>query len=214
MPNDDWFRHKTWTPADRAEFFARLRRSRGAFHKAQYTRIQAYELQTIGTQDAFRGALDLLDMILTEWRSEAQLAAVYHQYAQCFLGLDQQLRAIESFHEVFQAQRKQPGHITDAHLDFGWLCISVPLPESYSDALGLLDEFHYAPVFPVQIYRDAAIRAVILHSRGERKLAREFALRALTSAEVTRSPLPRHPTLGVVTETDPEIHARIQSIAA
>lgn len=214
MSNDDWFRRKTWTPADRAAFSARLRRSRGAFHKAQYARIQAYELQTVGTPETLRAAVELLDTILAEWRSEAQLAAVHHQYAQCLLLLGQRERAIESFREVFSTQRQQRGQITDAHLDFGWLAITVPLPQLYSEVLGVLDEFQYAPVFPVQIYRDAAIRAAIHHSRGEARFAREHAQRALASAALTRSPLPRHPTLGVVTATDSDIHAQLQSIVA
>lgn len=214
MSNDDWFRRKTWTPNDRAEFSARLKRSRGAFHKAQYARIQAYELQTVGTLETLHAAVDLLDTILAEWRSDAQLAAVHHQYAQCLLRLGQQERAIESFREVFRAQRQRPGHITAAHLDFGWLCISVPLPKFYSEVLGALDEFQYAPVFPVQVYRDAAIRAIIHHSRSEHQIARECAQRALSSAALTRSLLPRHPTLGVVTAPDLGFHAQLQSIVA
>jgi hypothetical protein len=214
MSNDDWYRRKTWTPADRVDFSACLRRSRGAFNKAQYARIQAFELQTVGTPETLRGALELLDTILAEWRAEAQLAAVHHQYAQCLLRLDQRERAIESFREVFRTQRQQRGHITEAHLDFGWLAITIPLPALYSEVLGVLDEFQYAPVFPVQIYRDAAIRAVIHHSRGENQLARDFAQRALASAGLTRSPLPRHPTLGVVTAKDSDVHAQLHSIVA
>ena len=61
--NDDWFRRKTWTPKDREEFFARLRRSRGAFHKAQYARIQAYELLITRRREAYTAGLELLDMI-------------------------------------------------------------------------------------------------------------------------------------------------------
>ena len=41
---EEWFRRKTWTQEDREAFFARLKRSRGLFHKAQYLRVQAYEL--------------------------------------------------------------------------------------------------------------------------------------------------------------------------
>jgi hypothetical protein len=63
---EDWYRRQTWTPQDREDFFARLRRSHGAFHKAQYARMQAYTLLTTRTQDAYRAALELLDMILTE----------------------------------------------------------------------------------------------------------------------------------------------------
>lgn len=212
--SDDWFRRKTWTPEDRADFSTRLRRSRGAFYKAQYARIQAYELQTAGTPETLCGAVGLLDTILAEWRSEAQLAAVHHQYAQCVLLLGQLERAIESFREVFKIQREQRSHITDAHLNFGWLAISVPLPQLYSEVLDVMDEFQCAPVFPVQIYRDAAIRAAIHLSRGDVRIAREHAQRALASAALTRSPLPRHPTLGIVTTTDSDIYAQLQSIVA
>jgi hypothetical protein len=70
MSNDDWFRRKTWTPVDCAEFFDCLRRRRGAFHKAQYARIQAYELQNVGTMETLHGAVELLDTILAEWHSK------------------------------------------------------------------------------------------------------------------------------------------------
>ena len=158
MSNNDWFRRKTWTTEVQGDFFDRLRRSRGASKKAQYARIQAYELQTVGTTAALIGAVDLLNLILAEWRSEAQLAAVHHQFALCFLGLGQQERAIESFREVFEAQRRQPSLLTDAHLDFGWLSIAVPLPALFSEVIGVLDEFRHQPILPIQIYRDSAIR--------------------------------------------------------
>jgi tetratricopeptide (TPR) repeat protein len=214
MSKDDWFRRRSWTHVDRAEFFARLRRSRGAFHKAQYARIQAYELQIVGTQETFLAAVELLDAILANWSSDAQLAAVHHQYAQCLLGLGQQERAIESFRAVFRAQRQKRGQITDAHLDFGWLCITAPLPAMYAEVLMLLDEFQYRPLFPIHIYRDTAIRAIVHESLGDIPRAQEYARAALSAAARTESPLPRHRSLGVVRTTDHPIHDRLTLIAA
>jgi hypothetical protein len=49
MSKTEWFRRTTWTPEDEASFRARLKRSRGSFHKAQYLRIQAEHLQEVGT---------------------------------------------------------------------------------------------------------------------------------------------------------------------
>lgn len=214
MSNDEWFRRTTWTQQDQVEFFARLRRSRGAFHKAQYARIQAYTLQRVGTSEMLRSAIELLDMILAEWHSGAQLAMVHHQYTDCFLLLGQRERAIDSFRAVFCTQRQNRGTITRAHLDFGWLAVTVPLPELYSEVLEVLDEFQYAPVFPNQIYKDAAIRALIHHARGEDRLARDYANRALSAASRTRSPLPQRPTLGLVTNTTTPVQVQLQSIAA
>jgi hypothetical protein len=213
MANDDWFRRKTWTEEDRAEFAARLRRSRGAIYKAQYSRIQAYTLQTVGTEEALLAALELLDTILAEWRSEAELAAVHHQYAECLVLLGHPDRAVDSFREVFATQRLNRGHITGAHLNFGWLAITTPMPSLYAEVLGVLDEFR-SGVFVSEVYRDAAIRAIIHHSRGEDRPARDFAKLALNAAAVTQSQLPRHPGIGLVTSPDPDIHAQLQAILA
>ena len=212
MATDEWFRRKSWTATDREDFYLRLRRSRGGFHKAQYSRIQAYELQAVGTAETLSGAVELLEKILAEWPADAQLAAVHQQYAQCLLRLGQQEKAIESFRNSFRAQRQNPGHLTEAHLDFGWLCISVPLPDFYDEALLALDEFQYRSGFPVQIYRDAAIRAIIHHARNSTQTARDYAKQAVAAAALERSPYRYHQTLGLVTLTEPTIHARLQAI--
>ena len=85
--SDDWFRRHTWTDSDRAEFYARLERSRTAFHKAQYARIQAYELHQAGGARYAREALDLLDTIVESWMGDAQRASVHHQRAECLRDL-------------------------------------------------------------------------------------------------------------------------------
>ncbi|MBI5683910.1 MAG: hypothetical protein HZC54_02415 [Verrucomicrobia bacterium] len=210
---DDWFRRKTWTPKDREEFFARLRRSRGAFHKAQYARIQAYELLTTHTRDAYVAALELLDMILAEWREDAQLASVHHHRAECFLGLGDMARAIDAFRQVFQTQRVCRGELTGSHLDFGWLVVTAPLPELYDEALGFLSEFSHE-VFPVQRYRASAIHALILDARGQREQARGYARMALQEAAARHSGFRYHATLGLVGSPDERVHERLQTLAA
>lgn len=140
---DDWFRRKTWTPKDREAFFARLGRSRGAFHKAQYARIQAWELLITRKRAAYVAAMELLDLVLSEWREDAQLASVYHHRAECLLGLGETEPALDSFREVFQAQRNFKGELTEAHIDFGWFAVTVPRPEIYDESLAVLEEFSH-----------------------------------------------------------------------
>jgi len=209
---DDWFRRKTWTPKDREEFFARLGRSRGAFHKAQYVRIQAYELLTTRKRDAYVASLKLLDLILSEWRDDAQLASVYHHRAECLLGLGETQRALESFREVFQAQRDFKGELTGAHIDFGWFAITTPKPEIYDEALAILEEFSHE-VFPVQRYRANAIRALIFDSRGQREQARANASAALDDAAATHSGLRYHAQLGLVKSPDQIVLNQLKAIA-
>src|ERR1700722_5779262 len=58
---EDWYRRTTWSNDDREQFFARLERSREAFHKSQYLRIQAYCLQLAGL---YEDALQLLNLLV------------------------------------------------------------------------------------------------------------------------------------------------------
>lgn len=210
---DDWFRRKTWTPSDREEFFARLRRSRGASNKAQYARIQAYELLTTRTQEAYSAALELLDMILAEWREDAQLAFVYHHRAECFLGLADVARAVVAYRQVFQTQRVCKGQLTMAHLDFGWLVATAPLPDLYDEALAVLSEFTHE-TFPIDRYRSNTIHALILDARGQREQARGYARMALQEAAARHSGFRYHATLALVRSPDERVHERLQTLAA
>lgn len=209
---DDWFRRKTWTPEDREDFLSRLRRSRGAFHKAQYARIQAHELLTTRTRDGYVAALELLDMILAEWREDAQLAAVYHHRAECFLGLGDTTRAIDAFRQVFERQRAFKGELTGAHLDFGWLVVTAPLAELYDEALAVLSEFGHE-MLPAQRYRANAIHALVLDARGQREQARDYARMALQEAAARHSGFRYHATLGLVKSPDERVHERLQTLA-
>jgi tetratricopeptide (TPR) repeat protein len=209
---DDWYRRKTWTSKDHEEFFARLKRSRGGFHKAQYARIQAYELLTTRTRNAYDAALELLDMILAEWREDAQLALVYHHRAECFLGLGDTQRAVEAYRQVLETQRVIRGTMTEGHLDFGWLVVTAPMPDLYDEALAVLDEFGHE-AFPVQRYRASAIRALIFDSRGQREQARAYAHIALHEAAATNSGFRYHALLGLVSSPDERVHEKLKTIA-
>lgn len=213
MSDDNWYRRKSWSPADRAEFQTRNARSRGARSKAQYARIQAYELQQVGGKSEIAGAMELLEQTLSQWRSEAELAAVYHQYGQCQLIVGNAQGAVESFRKAFEVQRSKPGWKTTAHLDFGLLCISHPLPELYEEALALLDEFQYPESFPIYAFKDAAIRAIVYAACGEPNIAREHAARALGSIG-KKSIFKRHSELGVVDHVDPRLEKQLRAIAA
>jgi tetratricopeptide (TPR) repeat protein len=212
MP-DAWFRRKTWTPKDREEFFARLRRSRGAYNKSQYARIQAYELLTTRTTEAYSAALELLDMILVELREDAQLASVYHHRAECYVGLGDLPRAIDAYHQVFETQRVRKGELTMAHLDFGWLVATTPLPDLYDEALALLGEFTHG-MFPVDQYRASAIHALILDALGQRELARGHAVIAIQAAAARHSGFRYHAKLGLVKSPDKQVYEKLQTLLA
>jgi hypothetical protein len=212
MTDEQWFRRTTWTSQDREAFFLRLRRSRSAFHKAQYALIQAASLISTKTAEGYRAALELLDMILAEWRDSARLADVFDCRARCCVGLGDMEGAVIAYRQVFETQRLRPSVLTNAHLDFGWLVATAPLPEHHDEALAVLDEFDIGP-FPLAQYQASVARALIYDALGDTKSARECAQHAMDAAAAQHSGFRYHPGLGLVDSPDETIHGRVRHLA-
>lgn len=214
--SDDWYRRHTWTDSDRAEFFARLGRSRTAFHKAQYARIQAYELHQTGGARYAREALELLDTIVKLWMEVAQRASVHHQRAECLRDLGRDPEAIEAYRETLAEQRRFPNELTNAHRDFAWWIAVTGKRQHFDEAMSVLNEFQRDDglTFPAYIYTEEGACALILHACGHHAPAIAHAHRALDASKMTHSGLQHHPTSGLVHRRDAATHAKLISIAA
>src|SRR6185312_4454064 len=101
----DWFRKITWTESDRADFFARLARARGATHKAQYLRIQAVHLQHTGHLESVRAALELLDILIADHPEPTQLALAHMQRGECLSTLGDHDAGLTAHREALAAER-------------------------------------------------------------------------------------------------------------
>jgi hypothetical protein len=216
VSRDDWFRHHTWTRSDRHEFFARLERSRSDFHKAQYARIQAFELHQGGGKQYAEAALELLDLILERWKEAAQLAPVHHQRAECLRDMRDDVAALAAYRAAFDAQRRRPGDLTNAHLDFAWWVAVSPMPELFGEALAVLEEFMLPGgiAFPAAIYRAEGARALIRDAQGSHEQAEVHARHALEVAALRHSGLSHHPTVGLVIVIDATIYEKLKRVAA
>lgn len=159
-------------------------------------------------------ALELLNKVMTEWPADAQHAVVYHQMAQCHEKLGDRSAALIAYRMVFDAQRRQPGELTGAHLGFGMLIALAPYPDLYREALSILDEFGASPTFPIEEFELAAARSLIAKAQGDNAAASHQARTALAAAKKAHSGFSRHPTLGLVSKIDPILEDRLERIAA
>ena len=214
--SDDWYRRHTWTASDQAAFFARLDRSRSGFHKAQYARIQAFELQRAGGARYAADALRLLDLIVERWMEDAQRASVHHQRAECLRDLGRDEEAITAYRETFSEQRRQPSYLTDAHLDFAFWIAASGKDGQFDEALSVLKEFtsNDGISFPMSIYLAEGARALIHNARGKRGVAADHARTALNAAERMDSGLRYHPKVGLVQIRDERAHSILVALAA
>lgn len=209
MADDSWYRRRTWSREDQAAFFDRLKRSRSGFHKAQYCRIQAYELQQAGY---FNDAIGLLDYLMAEWPHDAELAVIYHQKAACLERLGDKTAALAAYRQAFDAQRKKPSVLTNAHLGFALLAASTPFPNCYDEALSVLNEFRMHSPFPIQEFEAAAARALIADARAEREEAKRQAATALEAATREHSGFSRHANVGLVKNVGEGLMGRLRRI--
>ena len=114
------FRRTTWSAQDRADFQARLKRSRGDTTKAQYLRIQSLYLAESGYHEA---ALSLLDQQLRDHPSSFQTAHSLLQRAQSLDALGRHEEAIASYRASLKVQAESPNFQSGVELYFAWFVV-------------------------------------------------------------------------------------------
>jgi len=214
MGREDWYRSTTWTDEIRDAFEARLRRSRGAFHKAQYLTIQAGCLASSDDLATVAAALALFDRVLTEFPGETwNEASVHAGRADCLVSLRRADDALDALRASFDAQRREPNFRHPTHLTFARLVIDTGRAEYFPEARRVLDEFCGDEIFPASVFDRDAARAVLAEDAGDLAAARELARSALDAAAKRESPFRYHRLLGLVRDPDAELIRRLTSLA-
>jgi tetratricopeptide (TPR) repeat protein len=212
MKNVEWFSRTTWSDADRQEFDARLRRSRGDGSKAQYLRIQAVHLAEAGLHVP---AVELLDRMLSDFPDTLQLAQAHSQKANSLAKLGKIEQAIHEFRTALQAQRDFPNFRTNAWLNFGWFVLENNLTDLFAEISNVMQEFwdESGMEFPLSAYRYLVIQSLLADDRGDTLGATEFARRALSEAQKDHSGFRRHPNVGLVGIERNTFASRLEALA-
>jgi hypothetical protein len=221
LGRDDWFRLTTWTDDDQAAFWARWKRSRTPFHKAQYLRVQAWTL--IGQADPalIRCGIELGRRMLNEFPDQrTETATVQHAIGHGLVKLGSLEAALEAFRSAAKTERTYPNVQVGAELSFAMLVAANDMTSFDVEAGELLDEWR-AKVkggsLPYPIFIDAGARAVFAAHRGETADAARWARAALEQADRTTSGLQYHADFGLVPKHDPMVQsllARCRHIAS
>jgi tetratricopeptide (TPR) repeat protein len=196
MSRHDWYRQSEWSDVQAAAFFQRLGRSRTAFHRAQYLRIQALTLAGTGQRDKLKVALELLERIFQEYPDEFDVPLAYLEAGRCYDELGNIEAATHYFERAFAEQTRQRNLDTGVAHEYPWFIVRRGLIDLYGRALEVLSNAE--PVFPYQRFQVSASRALIAAHRRELAAARASARAALDAASLRRSPFARHPDVGLV----------------
>ena len=212
MSKTEWYRRTTWSDADREDFNAHLKRSRGAGNKSQYLRIQAAHLAEAGHHAA---AIELLERLFAESPQRIEFAQAHTQMADSLAKLEKIEPAIREYRLALQIERDFPNVRTNAWLYFGWFVVERQLTGLYDEVLRVLQEFRGDGGFEFLAveYRYAVIQALLADDRGEKARAREFAQKALAEAVKGHSGLRYHPMVGLVGPERNTFESRLMALA-
>ena len=211
----DWYTKTTWTETDQADFFTRLKKSRGAGQKAQYLVVQARRLEATGSPELLPAALSLLDKMLAEFPEPFFLSQAHGQKANCLSKLGKSDEALAHYRLALDAERKFPNLRTAVLHDFGIFVVQNKMSQLYGEVLTVLDTMKLpGSPFPYNVFRDYGIRALIAEERGENENARKFAQTALDTAAKDSSGFRNHPNFGLVKDRDTTFYQAVEAVAA
>jgi tetratricopeptide (TPR) repeat protein len=213
MIEKDWYRRNTWTLDDKQDFFLHFKRAK-KHNKAQYLSIQARYLEETGRHDAVLGALELIELLLSEYPDPILLENAYSQKAKCLEFLNRLDDAIESHRLACQSRRNTPRIRGSAPLYFGMFVVRNSQTNLYGEIQAIFNEFlnENDIIFPYAKYMYFATNAIIADEYGQVEIAQMCAEKALQAASMNNSGFRRHPTVGLVEKRDKVVEKRLLKI--
>lgn len=211
---DDWFRRTTWTLDDRAEFAARLSRSRSIFHKAQYLRIQALHLAD-AEPPLHEGALELLDQLLRDFADPFEVPQARTQRARSLAAVGRRDEAIEEYRRALADEFRVRTVRGLAYIEFAELVLEDERRDLYVEGLiGITERTDRgAEAFPSTRYRAETVAAFLCEELKDYDAARAHATIALAAAAETESQFRHHRDLGVVRSPAADVQSRLWRLA-
>ncbi|WP_291065085.1 MULTISPECIES: tetratricopeptide repeat protein [unclassified Empedobacter] len=173
----DWYRRKTWTKTDEEEYFAKLGRARKD-GRAQYLRIQAYELIETKDKNLLTVAETLLNKILTDYSdNKFERSSTYNHLGEIFKLQEDYETALEYFQKSLDFEKEYPNVRTTSYLDFAETVIRAEKTELYDKVYQLMNEKinENSLKFPIQLYIMYSVMAMISEHKGDLEQSKEFA---------------------------------------
>lgn len=205
MSSRDWFRNEVWNDSIAEEFEKRLKRSR-SHNKPQYLRIQAYHLTRSGQAGLRDVAIHLLKRLLAEYPDSFDAPAALEALADIFAAQGEYGNAEACYRQCLSfGPRAFNSGYTD--LSLAEILLASRQSDRYAEVQDLLETVAARPfLFKMQIFRFYRAQAQLAARRGETDHAREYAKKALEIAADRNSDLSRHPTVGLVHESEDSLN--------
>jgi tetratricopeptide (TPR) repeat protein len=210
MATDNWFRNITWDSAIEADFEARLKRSRGAFYKAQYLRIQAGILLDNSDKYIQLVGLRLMERLIKDFAAEESSTIFGHeQLGDYYLRNNNHYKAEEYFRIVTEhckSRKSRSGTSGISDLKLAETILALDKSEKFEEAYNLCKEYPTDELtFNSDVFYYNAVFAQVCKKLNKIDEAKEYANAALKISKVSEPQFSRHKTVGLVRPTSEQI---------
>jgi len=209
MATDEWYRNTTWDNNIEADFEARLKRSRGAYHKAQYLRIQASYLLGNSDIDNQHVGIRLMDRLIKDYPTE-EFSTIFgnEQLGDYYFKSGNYDKAEKHYRLVTEhyINNSRGGTSATADLKLAETILIANWKDKFEEAYGICKNFPIDKAFlNSEKYYHATLTAQICDKLDKREEAKYFALLAIEMTKITEPQFNRHKTVGLVRATDKQL---------
>ena len=210
MAAEDWYRNKNWNNEIETEFESQLKRSRGAFNKAQYLRIQASYLLASPDSKIQRVGLRLMQRLIKDFPNEELSTTFGHEQLGDYFLKNNDFRMAEKHFRVvtdlYRNKNSRSGTTTMADLKLAETILSENNPDKINEAYNLCKDFPTSELsFNNEIFYYADLFARVCDKINRKDEAKHYAKRAIEISKITEPQLSRHKTIGLVKATDEQL---------
>jgi tetratricopeptide (TPR) repeat protein len=210
MATEDWYRNTTWDSNIETDFETRLKRSRGAFHKAQYLRIQAsYLLDSSDIKVQFVGVRQMERLISDFPTEEFSVILGQEQLGDYYLKVGDFDKAENYFRIVadhYETKKSRSGTSAIAVLKLAETILLANWTNKFDEAYNICKNF---PIKEITFNNDKFYYAVLVAQLCDRlnkkEEAKDYAEPAIEFSKITEPQFNRHKTVGLVKATDKQL---------
>jgi tetratricopeptide (TPR) repeat protein len=210
MASDDWYRNTAWSNDIEADFEARLKRSRGAFNKAQYLRIQAsYLLDSSDLKTQLVGVRQM-ERLINDFPSE-EFSVIFgqEQLGDFYLKVGDFDKAEKYFRvvmEYYENNKSRSGTSAKADLKLAETILTAGKTDKLDEAYRICKNY---PVSELTFNNDkfyyAELVAHICDELDKADEAKDYAKTAIEISKITEPQFYRHKTVGLVKASDKQL---------
>ena len=210
MATDNWFRNTIWDSNIESDFESHLKRSRGAYNKAEYLRIQANYLIKSSDLNTQIIGIRLIERLINDFPSEVDsVICVQEQLGDYYLKFGDYEQAEKHFHLVsdhYENTKSRSGTSAMADLKLAKTILTANWSDKFEEAYFICKNYPLNELsFNSDKFYYADLLAQICNRLNKKEEAKEFAKAAIEISKITEPQLNRHKIIGLVKVSNQQI---------